>query len=140
MIQKMLKIKFLAAVLLAGALSACTETSKLEEVVMPVAVEETAGFPRQPIKTDTTYTLRVLYRPENGCGRFARLDSVLENPNKRLMTVFAAYPVEGQEAICSDQARLISVSFKFRAQEPGKYYFHFWQSSGTVLIDSLEAR
>lgn len=119
-----------------GTLAACNETSELQEVVLPVAVEETAGFPRIPVKVDTTITLKVLYRPANGCGRFSRVDSVKSTLQTDIQ-IFAAYPADDQEAICSDIAKLVPFTFRFRTTTSGVHRFRFWQADNTFLLDSI---
>ncbi|RNI22466.1 hypothetical protein [Rufibacter latericius] len=135
MIQKYLKVP-LAAIALCLGVVACTETSQLEEVVLPVPAEETAGFPRGPIKADTTLTLKVLYRPENGCGRFSRVDSV-KTGQRTDIQIFVAYPTEDQEAVCADIAKLVTYSFQYRPATPGIHRFRFWQADNSYLLDSL---
>ncbi|ALJ00309.1 hypothetical protein [Rufibacter tibetensis] len=138
MIQK--KVKLVAAVLfLVGTVAACTEKSELQEVVLPAPVEETVGFPRVPVKVDTTLNLRVLFRPNNGCGRFSRADSVL-TPSGTNITIYAAYPVEDLQAVCADISKQISFTFRYKFTTPGWHKFRFWQADNTFLVDSVEAR
>ncbi|WP_181306581.1 hypothetical protein [Rufibacter sp. XAAS-G3-1] len=139
MIQKYFRTLMAAAVLLTGTLAACNETSELQEVVLPVPAEETAGFPRVPVKVDTTLTLRVLYRPANGCGRFSRVDSV-KSTQQTDIRIFAAYPADDQEAICADIAKLVPLTFRFSTTTPGIHRFRFWQADNTYLLDSVEVK
>ncbi|MBC3538125.1 hypothetical protein ACFSC6_00735 [Rufibacter sediminis] len=136
MIQKYLKVSFAAAALCLLGFWGCTETSELEEVVLPAPVEETSGFPRVPVKVDSTLTLKVLYRPANGCGRFERADSLV-NGQTTTLTIFAAYPTEDQEAICADISKQVAFTFRFRTKAVGKHYFRFWQSDTSFLLDSI---
>ncbi|WP_207431174.1 hypothetical protein [Sabulibacter ruber] len=136
MIQKIVKAKLLAAALFLGAFTACTETSQLEEIELPVPIEETAGFPRVPVNQDTTLTLRVLYRPDNGCGRFSRADSTAA-PLQTHLRLFAAYPVEDQQAVCTDISKLVTFTFRFKATTVGVHKFRFWQADNTYLVDSV---
>jgi hypothetical protein len=134
--QKYFRSLGAAAVLFTGTLAACNETSELQEVVLPVPAEETSGFPRIPVKVDTTLTLRVLYRPANGCGRFSRVDSV-KSTLQTDIRIFAAYPADEQEAICSDIAKLVPFTFRFRTTTPGVHKFRFWQTDNSFLLDSI---
>ncbi|GGK70894.1 hypothetical protein ACD591_04440 [Rufibacter glacialis] len=139
MIQKNLKTVLAAAVLFLATTAACTETSELEEVVLPVPVEETVDFPRVPLTRDTTITLKVLYRPENGCGRFSRADSVV-TPQRMDLTIFAAYPLESQQAICADISKQVAFTFRYKTTTPGRHYFRFWQADNKYLVDSIEVK
>ncbi|WP_210490481.1 hypothetical protein [Rufibacter aurantiacus] len=136
MIQNRLTAFLASAVLLLGTVAACTETSQLEEVVKPVPVEKTDGFPRVPVKVDTVLTLRVLYRPENGCGRYSRVDSV-KTTQQTDIQIFAAYPIEEQNAVCADVSNLNSFTFRFRTTTPGVHRFRFWQADNKYLLDSV---
>ncbi len=140
MIQKKVKAKLAAAaVFLLGTMAACAEKSELIEVVLPAPVEETQGFPRVPVKVDTTLNLKVLFRPTNGCGRFFRADSVQTNGGTNI-TIYAAYPEEDLQAVCADISKQILFTFRYRFSTPGWHKFRFWQADNTFLVDSVEVR
>ncbi|GAA4296496.1 hypothetical protein [Nibribacter koreensis] len=135
---------FSAILGLAAATSACTETADLVEVIKPVPADSTANFPAGKVKVDTTLFLKVYYQPSNGCGRFAMRDSsTVPEPNKPNTTIttikiYAAYPEEGQDVVCTAQARRSIYTINFKPTTVGKHVFRFWKSDTEVVADTVE--
>ncbi|WP_460892491.1 hypothetical protein [Rufibacter soli] len=134
-----MKAKLLPAALLALLLVGCEETSELQEVELPVAAVQTAGFPKAAVRVDTTLSLKVLFQPANGCGRFSRADSVKTDKVTEIK-LFAAYPTQEMNAVCTDVAKLNTVTFNYRTTTPGKHYFRFWQAEGKYLEEVVEVK
>ncbi|WP_205503256.1 hypothetical protein [Rufibacter psychrotolerans] len=139
MIRKIVKANVWAAVLLLAAGTACTQTSQLEEVELPVAIEETVGFPKVAVTKDTTLNLKVLYRPTNGCGRFSRADSLVA-PLQTTLRLFVSYPADDQQAVCADLARPVAFTFRFKATAVGRHRFRFWQADNTYLEEYIDVK
>lgn len=104
-----------------------------------MAAVQTAGFPKAAVKVDTTLTLKVLFQPANGCGRFSRADSVKTDQVTEIR-LFAAYPTAEMKAVCTDVAKLNTFSFQFKTTTIGKHYFRFWQSEGKYLEEVVEVK
>ncbi|QHL86136.1 hypothetical protein GU926_01205 [Nibribacter ruber] len=140
------KLFLVGMALAAMALHACSETADLIEVVKPVPAIRTENFPVKPIKVDSTVVLRVYYQPSNGCGRFSRIDSTTTQPSSTTKVTnvqfFAAYPEEGQDVVCTAQAKESQYTLNYKAKTVGKHIFKFWKTDSEFVSDTVtvEAR
>jgi hypothetical protein len=126
------------------AFSACSETADLVEVERPVPAIRTENFPPGQVKVDTTVFLRVFYQPSNGCGRYARKDSSTTaeagKPTITTIKLFAAYPEEGQDVVCTAQARENLYTLTFKPKTVGKHIFRFWKSDTEFISDTVDVK
>ena len=133
-----------SALLGMAALTGCSETADLIEVERVVPAVRTENFPTVPIKVDSTVVLRVYYQPSNGCGRFARVDSATTQASSSTrittMTLYATYPEEGQDVVCTAQARENVYTINYKAVTPGKHVFRFWKSDSEFVSDTVEVK
>jgi hypothetical protein len=128
------------------SVNACTETADLVEIVKPVPADSTANFPAGKVEVDTTLVLRVYYLPSNGCGRFAMRDSSTvpepNKPNNNITTIklYAAYPEEGQDVVCTAQARRNIYTINFKPTTVGLHIFKFWKSDTEFVSDTVDVK
>lgn len=82
------------------------------------------------INQNATFSLS--YGINNGCGDFNNIEQST-NGDTTLVKVKTKY----QGCVCTQMAGVLTTPFAFNATIPGTYYFKFYQTEQTYLLDSI---
>ena len=77
-------------------------------------------------------TFNISYGINNGCGHFESIEQST-NGDTTLVKVKTKY----QGCVCTQMAGILTTPFTFSATIPGIYYFKFYQTDQSYLLDSI---